>query len=112
MFVPLFLESLKKKNYIICNCFHSTFFRREFTIKGEPLSELAVSSDETFIATSSSNGHVYILDAHSLGVSLCLFVSIFRNMKVATLWVSWRGYNLIFQKVLHLNRSDIRAKVR
>ncbi|KAL5249277.1 hypothetical protein ACHWQZ_G018214 [Mnemiopsis leidyi] len=46
---------------------------REFTIKGEPLSELAVSSNETFIATSSSNGHVYILDAHSLGLRRRVF---------------------------------------
>ena len=47
---------------------------REGKVVGEPLAELAVSPDENFVATASSNGHVYVFDSYSMGVSWSLFV--------------------------------------
>ena len=42
---------------------------REARMRGEPLAELAVSPDDTLLATASSNGHVFVYDTFSMGVS-------------------------------------------
>ena len=46
----------------------------EGKVQGEPLAELAVSPDDTLIATASSNGHVYVFDSYSMGVRCILLV--------------------------------------
>lgn len=45
---------------------------REGKVVGEPLAELAVSPDENFVATASSNGHVYVFDSYSMGLRRCI----------------------------------------
>ena len=45
---------------------------KETSLRGEPLAELALSPDDSLVATASSNGHVYIYDSYSLGVNILI----------------------------------------